>query len=270
MRRFVTIISIMVFAGVLSLSCSEKHEVQGSAVEYKAGDMTFKGYLAYDALKQGRRPGVLVVHEWWGYNDHVRRRADMLAELGYTALAVDMYGGGKQANNSEEAAALAMEVSENRDIRNERFMAAVNFLKQQESVDPERIAAIGYSFGGNVVLQSALEGADLKGAVSFHGGVILKMPSGPVTVKAKMLLLKGEKDWYITPQMLVQFKNDMKKIKADYKIISYKDAEHGYSNPESAALAEKFKGMHIKYNEEADKKSWADMQEFLRVVFRKF
>jgi len=270
MKRQVLSVSIFLVLSLFIASCTEKPAVQGEACEYKTDDGTiFKGYVAYDRNTKGRRPGVLVLHEWWGLNDQVRKRADMLAGLGYTALVADMYGGGKQANNSQEAAELAKEVSGNAELRHGRFMAAMNFLKQQTHVDPERIAAIGYSFGGYVVLQEALEGTDLDGAVSFYGGMLVEIPDTPGTVKSKILILQGENDWYVTPQMIVQFKTDMKNAGADYEIISYKDAEHGYANPESDALAEKFRGMHIKYNEAADKKSWDDMKKFLETVFRR-
>jgi dienelactone hydrolase len=270
MKRLIVAVGVfLIIAGLVS-SCTKKPEILTETVEYTIDDITFKGYLAYDKLKTGKRPGVLVLHEWWGQNEQVRKRAEMLAELGYTALAVDMFGDAKQANNSDEAAELAKELSENPDIRRERFMAALNVLSEQETVDPDRIAAIGYSFGGNIVLQTALEGADLDGVVSFHGGLLVKAPTEPGTVKAQILILQGEKDWYVTPQTSVQFKIDMKKAGADYRIIKYEGAEHGYTNPDSDVLAEKFKGMRIKYNEAADKKSWADMKDFLEVTFRKF
>lgn len=269
MRRPVLSVSIFLILSIFIASCTEKPAIQGEKVEYMTDGETFKGYIAYDRNKKGRRPGVIVVHEWWGQNEEVRKRADMLAGLGYTALVADMYGSGKQANNSEEAAELAKEVSGNAELRHSRFMAAMNFLRRQETVDPERIAAIGYSFGGYVVLQEALDGADLDGAVSFYGGMLVKMPDAPGTVKAGILILHGESDWYVTPQMMVQFNTDMEKAGTKYEIITYKDAEHGYTNPEADVRAEKFKGMHMKYNEEADRKSWDDMKKFLEAVFRK-
>ncbi|MEW6602262.1 MAG: dienelactone hydrolase family protein [Nitrospirota bacterium] len=269
MKRHMILVGIFFILGLFIASCTEKPAFQSSTIEYKTDGETFKGYIAYDGNKKGRRPGIIVVHEWWGQNDQVRRRADMLAGLGYTALVVDMFGNGRVANNSEEAAELAKEVSGNADLRRSRFMAAMDFLRKQETVDPEKIAAVGYSFGGYVVLQEVLDGADLRGAVSFYGGVLVNMPDTPGSVKGKILLLQGEKDWYVTQQMITQFKTDMKKTGADYEIITFKDAEHGYSNPESDALALKYGGMHIKYNEEADRKSWDDMRKFLEKVFSK-
>jgi dienelactone hydrolase len=269
MRRHAVSAIIFLILSMFITSCTEKPAIQGGAVEYRADGATFKGYIAYDRNKKGKRPGVLVVHEWWGYNEQVRKRAEMLAELGYTAMVVDMYGNGKQANTSEEAAKLAGEVSGNAELRRSRFMAAMNFLRTQDSVDPERIAAIGYSFGGHVVLQSALEGADLDGVVSFYGGLLVNMSDTPGNVKARILILHGESDWYVTPQMMVQFKTDMEKAGVKYEMITFKGAEHGYTNPDADALAAKFKGMHMKYNGEADRKSWDDMKKFLEAVFRK-
>jgi dienelactone hydrolase len=181
-----------------------------------------------------------------------------------------MYGNGKQASNFDEAVQLAQEIAKDPDIRRERFMAAVDFLKQHETVDPERIAAIGYSFGGNMVLKMALDGADLDGVVSFYGGFLVDPPTEPTEVKARILILHGDKDWYVTPQMLTKFKIEMKKAGVKYELISYEEANHGFTNPDAEALKEKFKGMRLEYNEEADKKSWEDMSKFLQTIFYKF
>ena len=269
MKDMLVRIAILIIVGTFIASCVEKHDIQGSTVEYTIDDTAFRGYLAYDRAKKERRPGILILHEWWGMNKQVQRRAEMLAEAGYTALVVDMYGEGRQASNSEEAAVLAKEVAGNPDVRQKRFIAALDLLRGNEHVDPEHIAAIGYSLGGNILLQMALDGADLGGVVSFSGGLHVKAPEKTGPVKTRILILQGEKDWYVTPQTIVQFKTDMKNAGIDYELIQYKDAEHGFTNPEADAFAEKYKGMHMKYDEEADKKSWADMQEFLKIVFRK-
>ena len=170
MYRLVLIIII----GLLSFSCTEKQNEKNNLVEksidYSADGVQLKGFLVYDNNVKGKRPGVLVVHEWWGLNDYTKRRARMLAELGYTALAVDMYGDGKTADNPEEAQKLAISVYQNIKAGEDRFLAAYNFLKNQETTDPDLIAAIGYCFGGSIVLQMARIGIDLKAVVSFHGG----------------------------------------------------------------------------------------------------
>lgn len=266
MRRILAIAAILTISFGLFSGCS-KPAPASKTVEYKDGDLTMKGYLAFDRNKKGKRPGILIVHEWWGQDDHVRRRADMLAGLGYTALAVDMYGNGKKADTANEASNFAREVSQNRKIQESRFTAALNFLKHQDNVDPERIAAIGYSFGGHVVLEMARRGADLDGVVSIYGGLTTEEPAQPTAIKARVLVLHGEKDWYVTVQNIAAFKSEMTKSKTDYQFIEYKDAEHGFANPNANALKEEFK-MHLAYNKEADKKSWEDMQLFFKKIFK--
>ena len=152
-------------------SAAAKPMVEGKDVQYSADGVVLKGYLAYDKNVKGKRPGVLVVHEWWGLNDYARKRANMLAEMGYVALAVDMYGDGKQAMHPDDAGKFSSELMKNFDVAKARFMAALEFLKAQPAVDPDRIAAIGYCFGGGVVLNMARQGVDLKGVASFHGGL---------------------------------------------------------------------------------------------------
>jgi dienelactone hydrolase len=156
---------------VLACATTPQTVVQSQEVTYRAGDTVLKGYLAYDDSIQGRRPGILVVHEWWGHNAYARKRARMLAELGYTALAVDMYGEGKQAAHPGDAGKFASEVKQNLPLAKERFMAAMELLKQQPTVDSTHIAAIGYCFGGGIVLEMARAGLDLDGVVSFHGSL---------------------------------------------------------------------------------------------------
>src|SRR5512139_1560963 len=164
--------------------------VRGQEIDYRAADGTMlKGYLVTDASLAGRRPGVLVVHEWWGHNPYARRRAEMLAGLGYTALAVDMYGGGQQAAHPEDAGKFAGAVRKNLPVMKERFLAALALLRAQPEIDPARIAAIGYCFGGSVVLEMARAGVDLKGVASFHGSLGGGSKARPQTVKARVLVL---------------------------------------------------------------------------------
>lgn len=266
MRRLLVIAAILTISLGLFSGCS-RSEVQSKPVEYKDGDLTMKGYLASDSKKQGKRPGILIVHEWWGQDNNVRKRADMLAEMGYTALAVDMYGNGKKADTANEAAEFAKEVSQNRELQESRFNSALNLLKQLDNVDPERIAAIGYSFGGHVVLEMARRGADLDGVVSIYGGLTTNEPAELNAIKARVLVLHGEKDWYVTVQNIAAFKSEMTKSKTDYQLIEYKEAEHGFANPDADALKDEFK-MHLGYNKEADKKSWEDMQLFFKKIFK--
>jgi dienelactone hydrolase len=226
-----------------------------------------KGYLAYDEGVKGKRPGVLVVHEWWGLNDYARMRARMLAELGYTTLAVDMYGEGKQAMHPDDAKGFSSDLMKNFDSAKARFMAAMEFLKQQGSVDPTRIAAIGYCMGGGIVLNMARQGTGLKGVASFHGSLTAVKPAQPGSVKAKVLVLHGGDDKFISPEQIEAFKQEMKSAGADFQFISYTGATHSFTNPEATELGKKF-NMPIAYNADADKKSWSELKEFLKKIFK--
>lgn len=263
MKRLIITVCLIIFFGSLLSSCKE---IKGEPVEYKSGNVILKGFLAYDNTLKGRRPGILVIHEWLGHNEYARKRATMLARLGYTALAVDMYGEGKQAEHPDEAGKFAKEVSGNIDMKISRFMAALNYLTKQESVDPARIAAIGYCFGGSVVLDMARTGMDLKGVVSFHGGLTTNNPAKPGAVHAKILVCHGEADTFITAEQITAFKKEMSDTGADMQFITYKDAKHSFTNPDADLYAKKF-NIPVAYNSEADKKSWDDMRIFLKSVF---
>lgn len=195
-----------------------------------------------------------------------RKRARTRAELGYTALAVDMYGDGKSATKPDEAGKLSSEIMKNPEVAKARFTAAMDLLKQQPTVDPSRIAAIGYCFGGGVVLNMAREGIDLKGVVSFHGSMAPIKPAQPGIVKAKVLVLNGADDKFIPPEQIEAFKQEMKSAGVDYQFISYPGAIHSFTNPEATELGKKFK-MAVAYNAEADRKSWDEMRHFLGTIF---
>jgi dienelactone hydrolase len=238
--------------------------IKGEAVQYEAQGVVMKGYLAYDEDVKGRRPGVLVVHEWWGLNDYARSRARMLAELGYAALALDMYGD-KVATYPADAQRYSSELMRNYYVAKERFMRGMNFLKEQPVVDPTRIAAIGYCFGGGIVLNMARQGVELKGAVSFHGGLTSAQPAEPGAIKARILVLHGGADKLTTPEQITEFKAEMKAAGADYRFITYPGAMHGFTNPDADRLAKEFK-MAIGYNADADRRSWQEMKKFLKEV----
>ena len=255
---------VMAITGV----ASAKADIEGKEVSYSADGVVMKGYLAYDRNVTGRRPGVLVVHEWWGYNEYTRKRARMLAEIGYTALAVDMYGEGKQAMHPDDAAKFSSELMKNFDTAKARFMAAKAFLEKQPTVDPERIAAIGYCFGGGIVLNMARLGVDLKGVASFHGSLAAVKPAQPGAIKAKILVLHGADDKFITPEQVAAFKNEMKNAHAKFRFIAYPGASHGFTNPDADEYAKKF-NLPLGYNAEADKKSWEELKTFLQMIFRK-
>ncbi len=242
--------------------------VTGKVVEYRAGKTVLKGYLAYDDGVAEKRPGVLVVHEWWGHNEYARKRARMLAELGYTALAVDMYGDGKQAAHPEDAGKFSTEVKRNMANAKARFVAAMDLLKGQKTVDPERIAAIGYCFGGSIVLDMARMGVDLDGVVSFHGSLSTSNPAKRGVVKAKVLVCNGADDPFVSQAQVAQFKKEMKDAGVDFKFKSYKGAKHAFTNPDADNNGRKF-NLPLAYSGRADRASWSDMKKFLDRVLKK-
>jgi dienelactone hydrolase len=253
---------------LVMFSVSAQAAAKGEEVSYTANGVTMKGYLAYDDKAAGKRPGVLVVHEWWGHNEYARKRARMLAELGYTALAVDMYGNGKQASHPDSAGKFAMAVMQNMEAGKARFMAALDLLKKHKTVDAGRIAAIGYCFGGAVVLHAARWGMDLKGVVSFHGSYGTQTPAQAGKAKAAVLACHGAADQFTTEEQIAQFKKEMENAKVDFQFISYEGAKHSFTNPEADTFAEKF-NLPLGYNEAADQKSWTDMQKFFKKVLGK-
>jgi dienelactone hydrolase len=258
------------FALILLLSWNtQAHStIIGEPVIYKSGDFTMQGYLSYDDSISGKRPGILVVHEWWGLNEYARERARMFAELGYTAFAVDMYGDGKQADHPNDAGKFAAAVRENMPAATERFIAAMQILKENPTVDPDHIAAVGYCFGGGIVLEMARRGLDLDAVVSFHGSLSTNNPAVPGVVKARILVCNGEEDKMTTQADIEAFKREMTAAGVDYEIISYPGAKHSFTNPGADIYAEKF-NIPVGYNREADKKSWQDMQKFLQETFAK-
>jgi dienelactone hydrolase len=253
----------------LSLCClcgAAQAAVKGEEVNYESDGVTMVGYLAYDDSIKGKRPGVLVVHEWWGQNDYARKRARMLAELGYTALAVDMYGEGFVADNPEDASNLASGVTTDMMLEKTRFEAGLDFLRNQETVDPEEIAAFGYCFGGGVVLNMARIGEDLKGVASFHGVLDTEYPAKPWTVKARIISFSGDADPLIGPDKIAAFRKEMDAAGVKYRMVTYPGAKHAFTNPAADELGKKFK-LPIAYDAKADKDSWKQAAEFLRQVF---
>jgi len=246
---------------------NEEPSIKTEEVSYTANGTTLKGFLAYDENQKDKRPGVIVVHEWWGNNEYSRKRAEMLAELGYVALAVDMYGDGKQADNPGDAGKLATEVMQNIETARAKFDAGVNFLKKQSQTDSDKIAAIGYCFGGGVVLRMALAGDDLNGVVSFHGSLPTDNVNNPKQVKAKLLVCNGADDPFVPKEQVVAFEKSMDSADVDYKLVNYPGAVHAFTNQAADSVGKKF-NISIAYNKEADEKSWAEMQEFFKEIFK--
>lgn len=235
-------------------------------ISYSDGATTLKGYLAYDDASKTPRPGVLVVHEWWGHNDYARKRAKMLAEMGYVALALDMYGDGKQAAHPDEAGKFSGEIAQNSALGKTRFLAALETLKKQPQTDAKRIAAIGYCFGGGVVLQMAREGVDLAGVASFHGSLGTTRPAEAGKVKAQIAVYYGESDPFSPKEEVEKFKAEMSQAQVNVRYKAYPNVLHSFTNPDADSYGEKFK-MPLRYNAEADKDSWADLKSFLGSVF---
>lgn len=249
----------------LFLASASQAAIKTAEVTYSEGGTSLKGFLAWDDSITGKRPGVLVVHEWWGLNDYARSRARQLAELGYTALAVDMYGDGKVADHPKDAGAFAASVMKDPQVALGRFRAAMEALKLQPTVDPDKIAAIGYCMGGAIVLNAARQGLDLDAVASFHGALGGLVPiQGPI--KAKVLVCHGADDAFVPPETVEGFKKEMKESGADFKFISYPGAKHGFTVPAADENAKKFQ-MNIAYNAQADKESWQELKAFLHAAF---
>lgn len=231
-------------------------------VEYTDGDITMRGVLAYDSARDGERPGVIVVHEWYGNNEYSHERARMLAALGYTALAADMYGDGRVVDTPEAARAEVMKVLPFRPVVAARIAAAREALAAHPTVDASRMAGIGYCFGGAVWLEMARDGIDLAGVVSFHGSFSTGAPAERGAVQTRILVCHGASDPMIGPEAVAGFMQEMAEARADIVFISYPDALHSFTNP----AADNPEG-GSQYNEEADRRSWAAMQAFFDEIF---
>ena len=269
----------ILFAAVLLFACNPQNarqdatsteslppKVIGEEVTYSGDSLTMKGYLAYDENATEQRPGILVVHEWWGHNGYARKRAEMLAELGYVALAVDMYGDGKQAEHPQDAGAFAGEVFSNIDGAKERFASALETLVLNENVDAGRIGAIGYCFGGSVVLSMANAGFDLDAVAAFHSGVGLPIWPGEEGVDAQILVCNGADDPFISPESVTMFRNKMDSAGANYTYIAYPGAVHSFTSEEADANGEKF-DLPLRYDAAADSASWEELQALFSAAF---
>lgn len=242
-------------------------EVQTREMTYTAPDGTeLVGYYAYDdALEQQARPGVLVVHEWWGLNDYAKRRARDLAELGYSALAIDMYGQGRNTEHPKDAMSFMQQALEDSDAAKARFVAAMDLLKQQPQTNAEKIGAVGYCFGGKVVLDMARQGVPLDGVVSFHGALATQTPAVPGSVKARVLVQHGSDDSMVPEDDVAALNAEMVQAGADYRFISYPGARHGFTNPNADRHQEH--GVDVAYDQSADEQSWAAMTRFFEETF---
>lgn len=239
--------------------------VKEEPVTYTLNGRTYNGYVTYDSSQKGERPAILVVHEWWGLTDYPRNRAKQLAGLGYIAMAVDMYGDGKTAEDPKTAQALATPYYKDPTLAKTILDAAIEKFKTFPEVDTSKMAAIGYCYGGYVVLNAAKLGADLKGVVSFHGD-LSGVPVNKDSLKAKVLVCHGQADQFVTPAQVAAFRKSMDSAGVDYTFKSYPDATHAFTNPGATAKGQKY-NMPIKYNAAADSASWNDMKEFFKKIF---
>ncbi|KPB54256.1 Dienelactone hydrolase [Pseudomonas coronafaciens pv. oryzae] len=255
----------MIMMGLTGLA---QAAIKTEQVDYKSADGTkLVGYYAYDDAIKGPRPGILVVHEWWGLNDYAKRRARDLAALGYSAMAIDMYGEGKNTEHPKDAMGFMQAALKDSDASDKRFDAGLEQLKKQPQTDPKKIAAIGYCFGGKIVLDAARRGEPLLGVVSFHGALVTNTPA-KTGIKVPMLVEHGAKDSMVTPENVAAFKKEMDDAKADYTFVSIDGAKHGFTNPDADRLSHgEHGGPDIGYDKAADQSSWADMQKFFKKIF---
>ena len=237
-----------------------------SNVSYKADTMTMQGFVAYDSSIAGKRPVVLVVPEWWGLNDYTRSRARQLASLGYLAMAVDMYGEGRIAENPDMAGKMAMPFYKDAALAKSHFDAALASIKANPLADTSKVAAIGYCFGGGMVLNMARLGENLSGVVSFHGSLV-GVPADKKLLKAPILVCHGDSDKFVKPDEVAKFKFQLDSIGASYTFKTYANATHAFTNPDATATGKKF-SMPIEYNAAADTASWNDMKDFFGKIFK--
>jgi len=278
MKRY-TLISVCCFAfALLLISCKNEDnnkeadktqirtpKIKEEPVTYSIDSLNMNNYLAFDENVEGKRPAVLVIHEWWGLNDYTKRRAKMLAEMGYIAMAVDMYGNGRMGNDPGAAQNLAMPYYQHPDMAKKIFDRAVEELRKNPNVDQTKMAGIGYCFGGGMLLNFVRMGESLNGIVSFHGS-LLGTPANKDLTKAEILVCHGEADSFVNAEV-APFKKQMDSIGKSYTFKSYPGATHAFTNPDATETGKKF-NMPIEYNAAADSASWNDMREFFGRIFK--
>lgn len=258
MRRLLIIFFLILFAS------SAGAKIRTEKVEYRHGDAVLEGYLAYDDEVKEARPGVLVVHEWWGINDHTRKKTEEAARLGYVAFAADIFGKDVRPVTAEEASKQAGKYRSDRKLMRERVNAGLEVLRANRLVDKGRIAAMGFCFGGTTALELARSGADIKGTVSFHGALSTPNPDDAKNIKGKVLALHGADDPFVKAAEVAAFQDEMRKANVDWYMVSYGGAVHSFTNPASGNDPSK----GLAYNEKADKRSWGAMKDFLGEAFK--
>lgn len=256
MRTYLTAVAALFLSGV------SMAEIITKTVEYKHGDVVLEGVISYDDAVKGKRPGVLVVHEWWGITDFTRERCEAFAKEGYVAFAADMYGKGVRATDRDQAAKLSGQFKDNTELLRARAKAGLDALLADERCDAKRVAAVGYCFGGTTVLNLAMSGADIAGVVSYHGGIgEMKLSEGK-TLKAKILVLHGADDPFIPAEAIAAFQESMRAAKADWQMLYYGNAVHSFTNP-----AAKGEIPGAKYDATAAARSWEQTKLFFAELF---
>lgn len=267
------IIGVIIFSGLYSCSdgktasTTEETEVslKDESVNYKDDTTDLIGYAAYNE-NASKMPVILIVPEWWGLNDYAKNRAEQLSKLGYFAFAVDMYGDGKIAGNPTDAGANAMPFYSNPEMANQRIKAALDKIKTYKQADMNKVVAIGYCFGGSMVLNAAKSGMNFKGTVSFHGGLAGVQPEKN-KIKGDILVCHGGADQFVSAEEVTKFKTQMDSVSAKYTFKTYANATHAFTNPDATANGKKF-NMPIEYNKKADEDSWKDFMTFLDKVLK--
>lgn len=272
---FFSILLVAFFSTLLSCNNATEEEkivttteqqLKEENITYTGDGVTMNGYIVYDESKEGERPAVIVVPEWWGLNDYAKMRADELAKLGYIAMAIDMYGSGAQADNPDSATKISAPFYSNPEMAKKRFDAALDKLKTFPQVDTSKLAAIGYCFGGAQVLTMAKLGDNLKGVVSFHGNLNV-VPANKDLLKAAILVCHGGSDPFVPETEVIEFKKQMNAIGADYTFKVYEGSTHAFTNPASTENGKKF-NLPLAYNPAADTASWNDMKDFFERIFK--
>jgi dienelactone hydrolase len=248
---------------VLLLAMKVQGAIHTETVDYQKGDTTLEGFLACDDSISGKRPGVLIVHQWQGITDYEKMRATMLAQMGYVAFCADVYGKDSRPTSLQEAGALAGKFKGDRQLLRARVNAGLDELKSNQFVDPARVAAIGYCFGGTAAIELARSGAQLNGVVSFHGGLDSPTPADGKNIRCKMLMLAGADDPFQKPADLAAFEKEMRDSNVDWQITFYGGAVHAFTQRN----VEKLGVPGAKYNENADKRSWQAMKGFFAEIF---
>ena len=255
---------LALLAATLFLAAAAEAKVVTRTIAYDHDGQKLQGYLAYDDAKSGPRPGVLVIHEWWGLNDYTKMRARQLAEMGYVAFAADMYGDGRTTRDPKEAQAWSSAVSSQPGMLAARSKAGLDVMRKEKVTDVEKMAAIGFCFGGTTVLQLAYAGLPLKGVVTFHGGLVVPDEQQARKIRAPIVILHGAEDTFVTPETIDGMRKALDAAKVDWFMVSYAQAVHAFTNPG----ADSFRIPGIGYNEKAATRSWDEMARFFQVQFK--